>query len=225
MGIGVEKIAEEIKKTLGIENVFVMDKDNLSTHKQAVKVRDAFYATPGSVMVGTEMALTYLNQNIQNTAVASIDAYFSIPDYQITEKIFHILINMRSLSDRNFIIQTRQENTKIFDHAIKGNLMDFYRDEIEERKSIGYPPFTTYIKLSLEGEKVGVKKQMEEIAKFLDPHTLSIFDAWNKGSREKYVIHGLVSLPEGGWVEPELLNKLKSLPGNVSIKINPASLL
>ncbi len=225
LGIGTERVEDEIKALFPNAKVAIMDKDNITTHKQAVKMRDLFYATPGSLLIGTEMALTYLNEKIENTAVVSMDSYFSIPDYKINEKIFHILLELKSLSKQNMIVQTRQENTKIFDEALRGNLIDFYRGEIEDRKEIGYPPFTTYIKISLEGDKASIKKEMTGIAEFLAPYEMNIFDAWNPGSKGKFTIHALIALPKGSWVDKGLLDKLRSLPPHCVIRIDPVTLL
>ncbi len=227
-GIGIERVAEEVRNLFPDTQVFVMDKDNVTTHKQAVKLRDAFYAAPG-IMLGTEMALTYLNQKIENTAVVSLDSYFSIPDYQINEKVFHILLTLRNISEKRFLIQTRQDaksaGYKIFDYAVRGNLIDFYRDEIADRKATGYPPFTTYIKVSLEGDKSAVKKAMEETREMLLPFVMDVFDAWKPGNAARYSQHGLISLPKGTWVDKILLEKLRALPPLYSVRIDPVTLL
>ncbi len=229
LGIGSEQVFEQIKNMFPEATVIIIDKEHVSTHKQAVKSRDLFYSTPGSILVGTEMVLTYLNEKIDNTAVVSLDSFFSIPDFRINEKIFHILLSLRALSERHMLVQTRQENTsanwKLFEYAIRGNLLDFYRDEINERKLVGYPPFTTYIKLTVEGEKMAVKKQMVEIVKYMEPYKLLTFDAFNPGGAKKFTIHGLISMERDAWVDKELLEKLRSLPPFVSIKVDPESLL
>ncbi len=225
MGIGIDRVVEEIERMFPNSKIFIFDKDHITTHKKAEKVRDAFYNTPGAICVGTEMALSYLNQKIENTAVVSLDAYFSIPDFQITEKVFHILLEMRSLSVREFLVQTRQENIKTFEYATRGNLMDFYRDEIEERKSMGYPPFNTYIKLSLEGDKTTVRKEMEKTKDIFLPYKIQIFDAFTPGSKNKHTVNGLLYLPKEKWPDHELLQKLRSLPSQFGIRIDPASLL
>lgn len=225
MGIGIDRVAEEIEKLYPNSKIFIFDKDHITTHKKAEKVRDAFYNTPGAICIGTEMALTYLNQKVENMAVVSLDSYFSIPDFQISEKVFHILLEMRSLSVREFLVQTRQENTKIFEYATRGNLMDFYRDEIEERKTLGYPPFNTYIKLTLEGEKISVRKEMENIKDIFSPYKLQIFDAFNPGAKNKHTVNGLLYLPKDKWPENELLQKLRNLSPQFGVRIDPASLL
>ena len=225
LGIGIENVVLGIKSILPEAKILIMDKEHISTHKQAVKTRDLFYGTPGSIMVGTEMALTYLNEKIENVAVVSIDSYFGVPDFQINEKIFHILLSLRALSEKHLMFQTRQENTKLFDYALRGSLSDFYRDEIEERKSVGFPPFTTYIKITLEGEKNNIKKQMDEIAGLLKPYELSIYDAFNPGNKMKYMINGLISIPRGKWPSADLLSKLRLLPLQCLVKVDPATLL
>ncbi|HCH59093.1 MAG TPA: hypothetical protein DEV73_00595 [Candidatus Zambryskibacteria bacterium] len=225
LGIGIDRVVEEVKQLIEDVNLVVIDKEHISTHKQAVKARDLFYKTPGSIMVGTEMALTYLNEKIENSAVVSLDSYFSIPDFQINEKIFHILLTLREISQKSLVFQTRQENPKIFDYALRGNLIDFYRDEIEERKSIGYPPFTTYVKMTLEGEKNTVKKMMEAVVELMKPFEVNTFDAFTPGSKLKYTTHGLISLPKGRWIDQELLTKLRNLPPQFMIRIDPITLL
>lgn len=225
LGIGIEKVVEEIEKMFPNAKIIVFDKEHVTTQKKAEKTRDLFYNTPGSICIGTEMALSYLNNKIDNTGVVTLDSYFSIPDFQISEKVFHILLEMRHLSTRNFLIQTRQEDTKIFEHALKGNLMDFYRNEIDERKLLGYPPFNTYIKITLEGDKNTVRKEMEKVKEFFLPFKLQIFDAFIKIFKNKHVVHGLVYMEKNSWPDKNLLEKLKQLPPQFSIRIDPGSLL
>jgi len=225
LGIGIERVFEEIESLFPKSKIIIFDKDHITTHKKAEKTRDTFYNTPGCIMIGTEMALSYLNQKVENSAVISLDSYFSIPDFQITEKIFHILLEMRSITMKKFLVQTRQENTKIFEYATRGNLVDFYRDEIEERKSLGYPPFNTYIKLTLVGEKNVVRKEMENIKDNFLPLKLQIFDSFSPGVKNKHSVHGLLYLPKDKWPDTELLTKIRSLPSQFSVRIDPASLL
>jgi primosomal protein N' (replication factor Y) len=130
LGIGIELISDEIKRKIPNIKIFRVDKDSTNTKIKAEKVVEEFYSSPGSILIGTEMVFSYLDKKIGNTAVASLDAMFSLPDFRIHEKILHILIKIRSLAEANFVVQTRIPNEKILDYAVKGNLMDFYREEI-----------------------------------------------------------------------------------------------
>ncbi len=224
-GVGIDQVEKELAHMFPDTKVIVIDSEHIKTHKQAVSARDTFYATPGSILLGTEMCLPYLNEPVENSAVVSMDSFFSIPDFRINEKIFTILLTLRNNSEKRMLVQTRKPEQKIFDYALKGNLLDFYNEEIDERKIIGYPPFVTYIKLSLSGEKVKVKAEMEKIKETLKPFSVSLFDAFNPGSQKNYTLHGLISLPQGSWVNKDLLHKLRQLPHECSVKIDPDTLL
>ncbi|MEY4602257.1 MAG: hypothetical protein RL292_198 [Candidatus Parcubacteria bacterium] len=225
LGIGIETVEKELKLLFPDTHVFVMDKSRIKTHKQAVTLADKFYDHPGSILLGTEMALTYLNKKVNNAGVVSLDAFFAIPDFRINEKVMHILLLLRHLAERALIVQTRQPEQSVFDYALKGNLSDFYREEIALRKSLGYPPFQTFIKISREGKKVEARKAMEEAKKFLAPYDVSLFESYHKGTETNYIVHGLIVLGADEWVDKTLLSKLRALPPDFQIKIDPDSLL
>ncbi len=225
LGIGIETVEKELKVLFPDTHVFVMDKTRIKTHKQAVTLADKFYDHPGSILLGTEMALTYLNKKINNAGVVSLDAFFAIPDFRINEKVMHILLFLRNIAEHALIVQTRQPDQSVFDYALKGNLSDFYREEIGVRKSLGYPPFQTFIKISREGKKVEARKAMEEAKKFLAPYEVSLFESFHKGTDANYIVHGLIMLGSDEWVDKTLLSKLRALPPDFQIKIDPDSLL
>ncbi len=225
LGIGIETVEKELKTLFPDTTVFVMDKNSVKTHKQAVALADKFYDHPGSILLGTEMALTYLNKKVNNAGVVSLDAFFAIPDFRINEKIMHILLSLRTMAEQALIVQTRQPEQSVFEYALKGNLSDFYREEIALRKNLGYPPFQTFIKVSREGKKVEARKAMEEAKKFLAPYDVSLFESFHKKTDTNYIVHGLIVLPADEWVDKTLLAKLKALPPDFQIKIDPDSLL
>jgi primosomal protein N' len=225
LGIAIQNVEDEVRKILPKSEIFLMDSDSVDSYKKAVRIRDAFYATPGSVLIGTEIALSFLNQSFENSAIISLDSFFSIPDFKINEKVFHILLSVRALSDKKIILQTRRPEIKLFDYALSGNLIDFYRDEIAERKSLNYPPFCRFIKLTIQGNKSAIREKMEDIKNFLKPFELSIFEAFGFGTDKKSAIHGLISVASDKWPDPELSQKLRQLPMFVSVKIDPDTLL
>jgi len=225
LGIGSELVEEKIKELFPKANIFRIDADATPTHNKAQAVADKFYNSPQGVLVGTEMALLYLAEKIENTAVVSIDSFFSIPDFRINERILNILLKMRSITDKHFIIQTRDIAQKVFDYAIKGNLVDFYRDEIEDREKFNFPPFTTLIKISISGTKDEVLQMVENIQKIIEPHNIDIFPAFIPQSKGKYGVNGIIKIPGGKWPDKNLYDKLKTLPIDVLVNVDPDSLI
>ena len=60
-----ERIEEEIKQEFSDLTVFRLDKLSAPTHKKASEIVDKWYTSPGSVLVGTELALLYLDKPIE----------------------------------------------------------------------------------------------------------------------------------------------------------------
>ena len=121
-GIGIEGVEEELKLKFPNMKIFKIDSDSASTHKKALEIMTKFYASPGSILLGTEMTLLYLKDAVANSAVVSIDSFFSIPDFRVNEKVMNILLKIRACTSRNFLVQTRDIEQKIIKYATAANL-------------------------------------------------------------------------------------------------------
>ena len=108
---------------------------------------------------------------------------------------------------------------------MKGNLSDFYRGTLKEREQFRYPPFATLIKITLDGHKDGIAAEMSTIQELIEPYEIDIFPAFTSTVRGNSVIHGLIKVESSKWPDMELVNKLRSLPPYISVRINPESLL
>ncbi len=225
LGIGSEMVEQKIKELCPNSHIFRIDADATPTHNRALLVAAKFYDSPGGILIGTEMALLYLVGKIENSAVVSIDSFFSIPDFRINERILNILLKIRSITDKKFIIQTRDILQKVFDYAVKGNLVDFYREEISDREKLHFPPFATLIKISITGDKNKVLEMGENIQKIIGPHNIDIFPAFIPQSKGKYAVNGIIKIPNGKWPDNELRNKFKLLPMDVLVNVDPDSLI
>jgi primosomal protein N' (replication factor Y) len=225
LGIGSELVEEKIKEIYPKGNIFRIDADITPTHKKAQDIALKFYNSPEGILIGTEMALLYLTEKVENTAVVSIDSFFSIPDFRINERILNILLKIRSITDKHFIIQTRDVMQKVFDYAVKGNLVDFYRDEISDREKLNFPPFTTLIKITITGTKDEVLTLIENIQKTVEPYNMDIFPAFIPQSKGKYGVNGIIKIPSRKWPDKDLFEKLKILHINVLVNVDPDSLI
>ena len=225
LGIGIDRVAEEIHRLFPTVDIFKIDAEATSTDKRIASTLEQFRAKPGSILLGTEMALLHLPEKVEHVAVASIDSLLALPDFRIQEKIMYTLIRLRAVADRSFLVQTRRPEEKIFEYGIKGNLSDFYRMTLDERKQFSYPPYALLIKLTIEGTKESISKDMAACVEVLKPHDVDIFPAFTSTVRGKSIIHGLIKLTPRTWPDPILVHKLHTLPLNVSVKVNPETLL
>jgi len=225
LGIGIERVEEEIRARFPEVEIFKIDADTTTTDEKIHSTVRSFLARPGSILLGTEMTLTYLPDKIDHIAIASLDSLFALPDFRIQEKIMYLLVRLRSMATRSILVQTRRAEEKVFEYGLKGNLSDFYRATLEERHQFTYPPFGTLIKISIEGKKDAIAEEMAHIQKIIEPHHIDIFPAFTASVRGNSVIHGLIKLTSHTWPTVTLVNKLRSLSPSIKVKINPESLL
>jgi primosomal protein N' (replication factor Y) len=225
LGVGSQLVEKEILRLHPDAKVFRLDSDSVTTHKKALALATEFLNTPGAILVGTEMAVSYVNTPIENIAVASIDPLFALPDFRGNERIFNLLLRLYTKATKNFIIQTRNPSVPLFTYITKGNLIDFYRDEISERKDLGYPPFKTFIKITREGNKETVVADMKKLTETFKDYEALAFPAFIQEIKNKYRMHLLIKLDRHTWIDRELLAILRSLPPLFSVNIDPENLL
>jgi primosomal protein N' len=225
LGVGIDRVAEEIGIKFPGAEVIQIDSDTTKTPAQVALAMEMFRSKPGTILLGTEMAMLHLRDKVEHVAVASLDSLFALPDFRIQEKAMYTLVRLRNLATRSIIVQTRRPEEQVFEFGLKGNLSDFYRSTLNERQQFSYPPFSVLIKITLEGNKDDIAEEMAGVQEQLRPHEIDIFPAFTSTVRGKSVIHGLIKINRNLWPDRELMEKLRTLPPSVKIKVQAESLL
>lgn len=227
-GAGIRKTAEEMKKIFPQTDIFVLDSDSVKTKKQGEEIAEKFMATPGSILIGTEMMFSFLHQPVGTTAIVSIDPLFTFPDFRINEKIFRLIARMRALAKKKFYIQTKIPEQKTITEAMKGSVSGFHRAELEARKESGYPPFSLLIKITGENtNKIGLKKDADNLEKKLSKWNPLSYPAFTPKIKNKYVWNILLKVEPDSWPagQKEMHALLSSLSPAWKINVDPESLL
>jgi primosomal protein N' (replication factor Y) len=224
-GIGSQLIYSHLKSLAPENNVLLFDKDNVATHRTAKAMVRDFYETPGSIMVGTEMALPYLHEPIPVIGVVSMDALLSIPEWSVYESVFSAVTRLSERADEEFIIQTRRPDAEILKQALAGNMAAFYESDIVDRKRFKYPPFTTLIKITAEGTQESATALMNDIETKLEPYGFTAFPHVLRTPKGQIALHGFLRIPRHKWPDPEICRTLIGLPPSVTIRVNPERIL
>ena len=221
LGIGIQKVAEEVARLFPKFKLFRMDSDIIKNTKQGKEMAEKFMTTPGSVLIGTEILFSYVRQPAERVAVISVDALFALPDFRINEKIFHLLLKLRSLAKKTFLIQFRLPRPGLFENVIRGNISGFYKEEIENRKQFQYPPFKLLIKITREGKnKLEIKKEIEAVKKLLKEWNPVVYPAFISKVKNTYIWNILLKVDPEAWPFP-----LPPLPPAWKIDVDPETLL
>ncbi len=239
LGIATERVEEEIRTVFPAIKIFRIDSNIAKNYKQARSIVNDFLKTPGAILVGTEMVLNYLNEEIDTVAVISVDTLFSIPDFRINENVFNLLMRLRIKTLKRFLIQTRKPDERVFTHVINGDLLEFYREEIRERKRFSYPPFKILIKITAEGPANTTNKEMLQLERFLHNYQPDKFNAFIEKINNKERVNILLKIDPERWPPlnsdsltrseehpySNLLEILMSLPKRFLVKIDAENIL
>jgi len=202
--------------------------------QQAKKIMDNFNKTPKSILLGTEMAFSFIENKIKSSAIISLDGLFSIPSFNMSPKIIHLIEKLVSITERKVIIQTRIPENKILQSITSGNLLSFLREDISERKKFGYPPFKRLIKITFEGSAQETEKTRNYLEKSLNSYDPQIFSAFVSKIKGSYITNTVLKVEPQKWpliergnleIDSELFNNLYNLPPSFSINIDPEDLL
>ena len=182
-GRGASEVVTEAKQRWPDSPIYEVSSDATTTTRQVSTVMTQFQKT-GGLLVGTELAMAFLNQSPAISLVLGLDSLFTVPDFRLNEKIFHLLSIIREETEQRLVIETRNPDQPIFRHLVSGLLGEFEREELAARKTFGYPPFTLLVKVSLTGSRDLVETEMKKFDSQFAEWKPDIFDAWG-GDRNK----------------------------------------
>ncbi len=227
-GKGTQKIENEIAKLFPKINITRLDSDTKQTSNQIKKSK------PG-IFIGTEFALPRIDWNsIETVGIINADQALCRPDFRAGESTYKTL--KRFLSP-NLIIQTYNPDNVVIKSIAQNKPDLFYNHEIKLRRTLGYPPFTTILKLTYKNkdEKRAVGEAMHmynRLKKYLPKEkseNIEIsrpFPSYRKRVRGNYQFNLIIKIKRDNREESALskINELITEPGWVFDR-NPESLL
>ncbi|MBP9855770.1 MAG: hypothetical protein KBC48_00470 [Candidatus Pacebacteria bacterium] len=225
LGNGIERIEKALKKHLPKTPIYRVDSDTTKTAKVVKETVEQFLKKPGGILLGTELALNYLNEPVDNTAAVAMDSVLATPDFRVSEKVFSLLLRTRALARKRFIIETRKPEEQIYVQVCQGNLLDFYRDELSERQKLNWPPFITLVKVMSVGLRPRIDKDLAETAALFTDKVRNVNTLLTPAGRPRYfkatIILELVTAKN---LPADILTLLRSLPPNWQIEVDPETL-
>ncbi len=225
LGVGTQRTYEAVCKEFPDTPIFRIDKDTTKTHKQVLLEIAKFYKTNGAILLGTELAIPYLTKPVDNSIIVSIDSLLSIPQWKITERIFSIILTIRGMTEKNLFIQTRRSGNEILDDSLSGNIGNFYKRELAIRKEFNYPPFSTLIKISFIGTPSGVIKEGNFLKENFSDLNIHVYSESLQIHKGKHIMHALIRTRKEDWPDKKIVDRLRRLPPQFSITINPEELI
>ncbi len=226
LGLGIEQAEHILKQKYGDHSIFRIDADAVHSHKEAKERAQAFLSTPGSILLGTEMAIPYITDPVGLVGILSVNSLLTVPEYRMNEHVFRLLLVLREKARDHFAVQFREKHD-LFDLATRGNISEFMEQELALREELRFPPYTIFVKTHFEGQKDAVDaflSYMKEHAQRF-PNVTPIFPHTLGKKGNMYATHVLFVLKRDLWPHEDFRAFLASLPQEVTVKVEPRSVL
>lgn len=220
LGVGVERIAEELSVLFPEHPVIRFDSDSIKSDSAARKAM-ALLKKQGSLIAGTEAMLPWIpvglpkDKKLQLSVVASMDSLLSLPFFRARERFVRIGLTLREISD-NIVIGTRRDDSALSAITDPENTA-FFKEEAELRKALLFPPFGTLVRVELDIALKRVEALKEELGTMI-PEGASVSFREDRG---KKVL--LMQFPEAVWPHTLISEKLSGLPPSTKVTIDPDS--
>ncbi|MBR3741499.1 MAG: primosomal protein N' [Clostridia bacterium] len=171
MGIGTQKVEEELNKQFPGAGVIRMDIDTTSGKNAHFELVDRFRAGEAKILLGTQMIAKGLDFP-QVTLVGAVlaDLTLNFPDYRSPERTFQLLVQVAGRAGRGrepgeVVIQTYQPDHYAIQAAAKQDYRAFFNEEFNRRKTGLYSPFTMMARFLCEAKEMTVALAVAESIK------------------------------------------------------------
>lgn len=181
-GAGTQSVEENLEAFLhenNLDNVNLVRMDADTTkqkdgHNKCLKS----FAEPGpAILLGTQMIAKGLDfSEVTLVGIVLIDTNLSLPDFRSSERTFDLILQVAGRCGRgelpgNVIVQTYQPEEECIECASEYNKELFIKIELNKRRLLNYPPYSTLANITISGkDEVEIKEKAYEIQLIFEDH-------------------------------------------------------
>ncbi|KRL89665.1 primosomal protein N' [Lactobacillus kalixensis] len=155
LGIGTQKVQEELEELLPGARVLRMDVDTTRRKGSYKRILEAFGNHEADILLGTQMIAKGLDfPNVTLVGVINADTGLWLPDYNASERTFELLTQVAGRAGRaekkgEVIIQTYNPEHYAIQLAQTQDYERFYGVEMNVRHAGNYPPYFYTVLISI----------------------------------------------------------------------------
>jgi len=159
LGLGTEKIEEEVKKLFPAYPVSRMDSDTMRGHDAYEKQFVSFREGRIRILIGTQMISKGLDlPNVTLVGVVSADSSLHLADFRAFERTFQLVAQVAGRAGRGskpgkVIVQTLSPEHHAIRMAGQHDFESFAEQEILSREAMQCPPYTRALRILFSGAR------------------------------------------------------------------------
>jgi primosomal protein N' (replication factor Y) len=154
-GAGTERLEHVLLEALGEPGfpVFRLDADIVASKDGAGRTLARFDAAPAGLLVGTQMvAKGHDFPEVTLGIVLDADQTLRFPDFRAEERTFSLVTQLAGRAGRGdaggrVLVQTLAPDARAIQLAARHDVDAFLAGELARRRALGYPPFTSLIRV------------------------------------------------------------------------------
>ncbi len=169
-GTGVQRVQSKLQTRFKDVPVLRMDSDITVKKKSHQEILEKFVSPGGSILIGTQMITKGLDiEDVTLVGVINCDSMLGLPDYHMNERVYQLITQVSGRAGRKrkkgrVIIQTYNPQGKVIESIMENDYESFYREELESRRELSYPPFSNLINIIISGkDRVKVEKNIRDL--------------------------------------------------------------
>jgi len=157
IGIGTQKVQEELAQLFPGREILRMDTDTISATQSHEKLLSRFEKERTPILVGTQMVAKGLDfENVTLVGVVAADLSLYVDDYRAGERTFSLLTQVVGRAGRGSkrgraVIQTYTPENDVILCAARQDYDSFYAQEITLRQVRRCPPFRDLFVITASG--------------------------------------------------------------------------
>ncbi len=171
-GTGTERVEADLQALFPHARTLRWDFETTRKKGAHEIIMSHFLAHRADILIGTQMLAKGLDLPLVTlVGVVLADVGLNLPDYHAAEGTFQVLTQVAGRAGRSplggeVILQTYQPEHYVIQAAAKHDFFAFYRQELENRRKIGYPPFSQLVRLEYRhSNPAQAEKAAQEMAK------------------------------------------------------------
>lgn len=172
LGLGTERVEEEVRTLFPDARLARLDRDTAARRGHTETVLAGLERHELDILIGTQMvAKGHDFPGVQLVGVVAADVGLHMPDFRAAERTFQVLTQVAGRAGRAGVPGRVVLQTFVPDHyAIRPvqshDYETFYREELEYRAELGYPPFTRLCQVLVSGpDEAATGKATEDLAR------------------------------------------------------------
>jgi primosomal protein N' (replication factor Y) len=170
-GAGTEQLEAVLARRLDPMPVFRLDSDVAAGRGAHARILAGFGEAGSAVLVGTQMvAKGHDFPEVTLSAIVDADATLRFPDFRAAERTFAMITQLAGRSGRGeaggmVVVQTLAPAAPSVARAAEHDAAGFLGIEVERRRALRYPPFSSLVRVVLRAEsEVRVEEAASRLA-------------------------------------------------------------